>query len=198
MAKKVMAVMAVILLATCLLSGGCAAPDEDKVQSFKDMLKTSLNKNKEAAAPPQEAKQPVEETVVSAEQTQVKLYFWDDQMNKLVAEERNIAKVEGIARETLQELFKGPAKQGYSATVPRGTRLLDINIKPDGQCIIDISSEACGVASEKQEKTMVESITRTLGQFPAVKEVVVLVNGQSVDSIGGYIDVSKPLPVDPY
>ncbi len=99
----------------------------------------------------------------------------------------------GIARSTINELFKGPETPGYLSVVPEGTRLLDINVKPDGLCIVDMSHEARQVANKQQEEMMVMAIVNTIGQFPTVKEVTFRINGEPVQEIGGFMDLSQPI-----
>lgn len=192
MTKKFIMVMAMMLLAVCLLSGGCSKVDESKVNSWKDMLKipTSSEKttqNNEAVITP------TNESQTTTEKITVKLYFIDAKQNKLVAEERNIGKVEGIARETMQELFKGPSNSGYKAVVPVGTKLLDINVKPEGLCIVDLSGEASKISSQEQGELMIQAVANTLSQFPSIKEVSFLINGEKVNNLGGMVDIAGPV-----
>ena len=89
-------------------------------------------------------------------------------------------------------IAEGPPVESVQV-FPDGTRLRDINIKPDGLCIVDLSAEARGVVNKEQEKLMIYGIANTLNQFPSVKEVSFMINGEKVDSIGGYMDLSSPL-----
>ena len=41
---------------------------------------------------------------------------------------------------------------------------------------------------------MVNAILKTLGQFPTVSRVQILVDGQHIDSLGGLLGLSDPLP----
>ena len=79
---------------------------------------------------------------------------------------------------------------------PEGTKLLDINIKPEGVIIVDFNSKLTKLSSEHQERLAVYSIVNTLGQFPAVQEVQILINGDKLDTLAGHIDISKPLEPD--
>ncbi|MEA4924035.1 MAG: GerMN domain-containing protein [Syntrophomonadaceae bacterium] len=190
MTKKIVMVLALMIVAVCLLCGGCAKVDSS-LDSWKDIFKipTSTDKtgqNSDAqVTPANDAQEP-------AEMITIKLYFIDAQQPKLAAEERKIGKVEGIARQTMQELIKGPVDSGYTAVFPAGTRLLDINIKPDGLCIVDLSGEANQIDKE-QGRLMVQAVAHTLGQFSSVKEVSFLINGEKVTAIGGVVDVAQPV-----
>lgn len=139
----------------------------------------------------QQPEQAVEEE--PAKTVQVVLYFSDPSGNYLVAEKKTIPAVEGIARATIEELIKGP--EPYSQllpTIPAGTVLKDINIRPDGLARVDFSKEliANHAGGSLGENLTVYSIVNTLTQFPSVKQVQFLVEGQYVNTIAGHVDVS--------
>ncbi len=194
MRNTIIVILALVLLSICLLSGGCAKPDQAKIKEWQDLLKIPLDKEKAAKTEKTVLPSKNENSKSAGEQSlQINLYFADSSGNKLIVEERDITKVEGIARRTMEELLKGPANVEAVQVIPDGTRLLDINIKPDGLCIVDLSSEARGVMNEEQEKMMVYGVTNTLGQFPSIKKVSFMIDGQKVDRIGGYMNLSSPV-----
>ncbi len=197
MTNKLIISLAAVLLVVCLLSGGCSKVDESKIKAWKDMIKipTSAEKNtaseKNLLTPDQLSTEPTEKVIV-------KLYFEDSQQSKLVVEERSIGKVEGIARQTMQELLKGPSQTSMRSVFPNGTELLDINVKPGGLCIVDLSGEAQKVSDRNQAQLMVQAVAHTLGQFPTITEVSFLINGEKVSSLGGMVDIAKPVQADYY
>ncbi|HWQ74312.1 MAG TPA: GerMN domain-containing protein [Syntrophomonas sp.] len=187
-------ILAMVLLSVCLLSGGCSKPDQTTVKEWQDLLKFPTVKNQTEPKTDSDPSQPTEsKAVIPGESIQVSLYFGDANGKKLVQEDRNIVKVEGIARETLEELIKGPANVELTQVFPAGTQLLDINLKPDGLCIVDLSAEACNVSSRVQEELMVNAIAKTLGQYPTIQGIAFMVDGEKVDRIGGYVDLSAPI-----
>lgn len=194
MRNTMIAILALVLLSICILSGGCSKTNQAKIKEWQDLIKIPVDKEKAAKTEKSEQaeiKQPSKTS--SKENMPIQLYFADAKGKKLVVEEREIAKVEGIARKSMEELLKGPANVEAIKVIPDGTRLLDINIKPDGLCIVNLSSEARGVMNEDQEKLMVYAIANTLGQFPSIKEVSFMIDGQNVNSIGGYMELSVPV-----
>jgi Spore germination protein len=194
MAKKFVMVLAMLIVAVCLLCGGCSKVDSSSLNSWKDMFKipTSTDKTGQTG----DAKvTPANEQQDPAEMIAIKLYFIDSKQHQLAAEERKIGKVQGIARETMQELIKGPSGSEYIAVFPAGTRLLDINIKPDGLCIVDLSGEANKIDKETGS-LMVQAVARTLGQFASIKKVSFMINGESVTSLGGVVDVARPVQAE--
>lgn len=192
MTKKLIISLAAVLLVVCLLSGGCSKVDDSKIKAWKDMIKipTSTEKNAPSGKDPL---LPDEQSTNLTEQVKISLYFKDAQQSKLVVEERSIAKVEGIARQTMQELIKGPSQTNLRPVFPTGTKLLDINVKPEGLCIVDLSGEAKKVTNKDQAKLMVQAVANTLGQFPSISQVSFLINGEKVNSLGGMVDLAKPV-----
>lgn len=129
----------------------------------------------------------------------VQLFFGDAKGKTLAVERRVIPKVEGIGRATISELIKGPSKQsGLVATVPTGTTLLDINVRPDGLAIVDFSREIIDnhPGGATAENLTVYSVVNTLAQFPSVNRVQLLVEGQNVTTLVGHTDVSAALTPD--
>lgn len=194
MRNTVMVSLALILLSICLLSGGCAQPDQGKIKDWQDLLKIPAPGEKatpgDKTPPPSKDKNSLK---ADGKKLQVSLYFGDARSQKLVVEDRDIAKVEGIARETMEELLKGPANVEAVQLFPDGTRLLDINVKPDGLCVVDLSSEVRGVSSGVQEKLMIYAIANTLGQFPTINEISFRIDGENVTTIGGYMNLNNPI-----
>ena len=80
--------------------------------------------------------------------------------------------------------------------LPTGTKLLSLTIT-DGLATADFSRElkANFHGGDTEEAETVNSILRTLGQFPTVSKVQILVEGHRVDSLGGLLVISDPLPV---
>lgn len=127
----------------------------------------------------------------------VVLYFANDQ-GYLVAEQRDIPKVDGLARVTMQELAKGSqGGMGLLPTLPVGTQLRDINIR-DGLCIVDFTGEIKEnhAGGSIGELLTVYSIVNTLSQFASVQEVQILVNGQFVETLAGHVEINQPLSRD--
>ncbi|WP_054695430.1 GerMN domain-containing protein [Syntrophomonas palmitatica] len=200
MGKKAVIALAVLVLVICILSGGCKTPAEEKqrLESWKDLLKkaTEVDQTRTNRDEPKAKTNLQEVNTDTAEKTTIKLYFGDLNNHALAVETRNISKTEAIGRKTLAELIKGPRTAGLKPVFPAQTSLRDINIKPDGSCIIDLSSEATRVDNVRDEKIMVYAMANTLGQFPTVKEISFMVDGQKTDKLAGFMDLSQPVKPD--
>lgn len=81
--------------------------------------------------------------------------------------------------------------------LPKGTRLLSLNIDKTGLATADFSPEfeKNFPGGDTQEAQVINSVLQTLGQFPNVRNVQFLVDGKKVASLGGTQDLDDPLPV---
>lgn len=126
--------------------------------------------------------------------TTVVLYF-ADKNGSLVAFPKQIPKVAGIARRTVEELCQGPpADSELFPTIPPGARLKDINIK-NGLATVDFNQnlKSRHWGGSTGELLTVYSIVNTLTQFPSVEKVQILIEGERVQTLAGHLDISRPL-----
>jgi spore germination protein GerM len=127
----------------------------------------------------------------------VTLYFGAADGSGLVPEARDIeasdAPLESVKR-VLEALLAGPAGQGV-VLVPPAVKVRGVYI--DGKtAYIDFSREIIDdfAGGSTGEYLLIASIVQTVcGAFPGIQAVAILVGGEEVDSIGGHLDVSRPL-----
>lgn len=124
----------------------------------------------------------------------VVLYFADKNGDYLKAENRTLQMVPGLAKATVNELIKGPKGEGLSATMPKGTKINEIDIR-NGLCRIDLSKEFRDNhwGGSSGEILTVYSLVDTLTQFDTVEKVEILIDGQSVETLKGHMDLTAPV-----
>ncbi len=134
---------------------------------------------------------------IPSNQVEVLLYFADEQAQSLRGEKRRVSMTEGLARETINELIKGPTKSGYYATIPDGTRLLNISVS-DNVATVDFSKEFIDnhTGGSAGERMTVYSVVNTLTEFSTITKVLFLVEGQEVDTLAGHMDIGQPVGRD--
>jgi spore germination protein GerM len=131
----------------------------------------------------------------------VRLYFEAPDRDGLLPEEREVAFSADLPRQlrtVVEELAKG-STTGLVSTLPEGTRVLEVFVQARGVAWVDLSSEATtGLpGGSRAEMLTVYSIVNTIvTNFPAVSRVRIVVNDQPVTSLGGHVDLSRPLPPD--
>jgi spore germination protein GerM len=141
------------------------------------------------AGPPEAAK-PLPVRVVT-------LYFGSVDGTALVPEQLEIAASEKALdglRPVLEALVGGP-REGGVALFPDGTSVRGVYIT-DRTAYIDFSRELVEGFSggTSGEYLLVASVVQTVcANFPDLDSVRLLVEGKEVDTIGGHLNVSKPL-----
>ncbi len=101
-------------------------------------------------------------------------------------------------RTVVEELARGPAT-GLTATLPAGTRVLEVFVQAKGVAWVNLSAEAAGGlpgGSRAELLTVYSVVNSIVTNFPAVRRVRILVDDQPVASLGGHVDLSRPLPAD--
>ena len=128
------------------------------------------------------------------------LYFGVPGADTLVSEYRDVVVKDRPAdqvRAIYRELLAGPSK-GHVALFPEGTELLEAYWTDKGTLYLDWSKTLTqgfrgGTA---RERSLLASIVRTAGEnLPGVERVMILVEGEPAETIGGHFDVLSPLSV---
>lgn len=127
------------------------------------------------------------------------LYFQDDD-GFLVPVMRRIPWEEGIARVTLRNMIDSPELRasldttGLLPIIPSGTQINGMTINPDtGLCKVDFSTEIQNKESLKDEENLIKGVVYTLTEFPAVKEVQILVGGKEISVLKHGTKIDEPL-----
>ena len=119
----------------------------------------------------------------------MRLYeLWFTRDDALFVTWRPIPATEGIGRATLEELLAGPtgpeAQAGVVTTIPAETRLLGLNIE-HGRATVDLSSEFESGGGSASMFARLAQVVYTLTQFPTVKRVNFMLDGEPVDVFSG-------------
>ncbi|MEN6326200.1 MAG: GerMN domain-containing protein [Syntrophomonas sp.] len=192
MGRKIIIGLAVIILAVCLISGGCSSPATSS-KAWQDLIKLVPEKPKKQEVKTQQEVEAPAPKSPSGETVTIKLYFARSGEEELAVESRTVVKTQAIARKTMEELIKGPQSKEFLPVFPAGTALRDINIKTDGICVVDLNAKVRGIKSQQEEKLMVQAVSNSLGQFPTIEGVSFMIDGQMVESINGGVDLSTPV-----
>lgn len=112
---------------------------------------------------------------------EITLYFSNKEGIGLVAEKRNIDinSSASLERYIVEELIKGPMKEGLIATIPPETVVKDVSTK-DEVCQVDLSFDLKSkfFATPTSKYMMIYSIVDSLTELSDVKKVAFLVDGK--------------------
>lgn len=101
----------------------------------------------------------------------------------------------GLPENALRALIeRKPQSDKTADIVPKGTKVLGLKIASDGTAYADFSKE---IAKRDQgsynEFMLTGAIVNTLTEFPEIKQVQILVEGEKVITLGGHMDLEDPL-----
>ncbi|MGE5396493.1 MAG: GerMN domain-containing protein [Chitinophagales bacterium] len=128
----------------------------------------------------------------------VTLYFADKQVRYLVPETRTITAASSkIPANVVKELINGPRVSDTITTIPPETRVLSVSVV-NGVAKANFSKELITRhrGGQTAEKLTVYSIVDSLAKLPGINRVQFLVEGKTVISPLGDIDLSSPIRPD--
>ncbi len=131
------------------------------------------------------------------ETVRVTLFFPGADDARLRPEERDIARPAGPSaylRALFAELAKGPTKAGLTGALPDKVHLRNAFLLPEGQVVLDLAVDAGLAFGSDEEMTIVASLVDTVLQNVAdTTRVRILVNGEPAETLGGHVDLTRPL-----
>ena len=143
------------------------------------------------------------QTKIKTKTVYVNLYFLDPDSDYLIPEKRKVVFKKGDigtqAKIIVEELIKGP-KTNSVQTIPSGVIIKSIKIKKDGLAVIDFSRELSrnhpgGSLAEMQ--TIYSIVNSLLLNISSLKEVQILVDGNSRETLKGHLELGSPLQSNP-
>ncbi|HEX6971035.1 MAG TPA: GerMN domain-containing protein [Limnochordia bacterium] len=126
---------------------------------------------------------------------EVVLYFASPDAKRLVPQRRRVPRWRAHPRGALLELFAGPAAGSpLIATLPPDQRLLDFSLQ-GSVAVVDLGGElrTAAAAGTTGEALAVFSIVYTLTEWPQIRAVRILIDGEPVATLAGHLDLSMPL-----
>ncbi|HZI65046.1 MAG TPA: GerMN domain-containing protein [Thermoanaerobaculia bacterium] len=136
-------------------------------------------------------------TAVPVETVRVTLFFADAAQGKLHPEERDVPKPPGpgaYLRTLFEELARGPSRPGLVGVIPPRLQLRNGFLLANGEVVLDLAVDASLSFGSAEELSIVASLVDTVLQNVAnTRRVRILVNGEPVESLGGHVDLTRPL-----
>ena len=132
----------------------------------------------------------------------VLIYYPAARQQGLIGEPREIfmtATPGDRAKQILADLISGPATDEGLRALPPGTRLRQVFVLEDGTAYIDFSADLeHGLTGGTAEELLaIYSIVNSVSlNIPEIRRVGILINGRPVDSLGGHLDLRRPLLPD--
>ncbi len=128
----------------------------------------------------------------------VRLFFGDPLSYRMLTEERVVASGRDMTerlRICVRELASGPLIAG-APVLPSQTRLNEAFVDPWGLAYLDFNRAFLGQrrARPAEEWLVIASIVHTVtGNFPEIRRIRFMIDGQVITSLAGYIDLEEPV-----
>jgi germination protein M len=136
-------------------------------------------------------------TPVAAETVRITLLFPDRQDGKLRPEERDIPRPPGpgaFLKAIFAELQRGPRISTLFDPIPPKIQLRNAFLLPDGVAVLDLAVDSGLAFGSDDELAIVASLVDTTLQNVAdTSRVRILVNGEPAETLGGHLDLTRPL-----
>lgn len=194
------ALLALALVATLALAAACgggdAPPGEDAAPPDA-ADRADPDGAADAGAEPAKAAEPTSDPL---RPVRVQIYFPADDATELVGEDRDIfdtAAPGDRAKQILSDLIEGPRGGEAVSALPRGVRVRQVYVLDDGTAYADFSRELTdlapgGTAAELMTVyAIVNSLALNVGE---IRRVGILVDGHEIETLGGHLDLRRPLP----
>lgn len=127
------------------------------------------------------------------------LFFFDTNSLRLAGEERKLELPQDVTerlKQTIIELLTDSIS-GLYQTIPKGTLLYEVYVDEESTAYLDFSHHLKDghIGGTTSEALTVGAILRTVKvNFPEeIRKVQILIEGLETDTIGGHVDISKPL-----
>lgn len=127
------------------------------------------------------------------------LFFFDTNSLRLAGEERELELSQDVTerlKQTITELLNDSIS-GLYQTIPKGTLLYEVYVNEQSTAYLDFSRHLKDehIGGTTSEALTIAAILRTVKMnFPdEIRKVQILIEGLETDTIGGHVDISKPL-----
>jgi len=135
--------------------------------------------------------------VTAVQTVRVTIFFPGKDDEKLHAEERDIAKPAGASaylKALFAELKRGPTREALVAALPAKIALRGAYLPADGVAVLDLAMDPPPSFGSSEEVTIVAALVDTVLQNVAgTTRVRLLVNGEPAETLGGHVDLTRPL-----
>ena len=181
---KRMTSIAAILAAAAMLALAAGCGDEQK-PAQADSPPAQTAQTKDAEKPAQ----------VKPKEMQVNVYYPRNDGTGLIAVSRKVnTEKDDKYTAAMKSLLAGTKEKAQTNVIPKKAKLRSVTVK-DGVATVDFSKELEQNFSggSTGEEMLIGSIVNTLTDFPEVQKVQILIEGASVETLSGHMDLSEPL-----
>jgi spore germination protein GerM len=190
MMKKMKYILLVMMTLVLLVTAGC---DPNNEKGAVNGSSASVSGN--GAVPAGSAAVSSADKKETAKELNIKVYYPDDQGLKLIAVKRTIkTDAAGKYAAAIKSLLTGTKQKGQTTIIPKQAKLKSVKVKGD-TAYVDFSQDLVKhfTGGSTGEEMLVGSVVNTLTEFPEIKKVQILIEGNKVETLGGHVDLTMPI-----
>ncbi len=181
---------ACLMALTLLVTAGC---DQGQGTGNSSASSGTVTKVQEKQEPQAEKK---EEKKAQPQEFSINVYYPNADGTKLIAVKRKVKSTAAEDKYTaaVKSLMQGTKEKSQTSIIPKQAKLRSVKVE-GGVARVDFSQDLVKhfVGGSTGEEMLVGSIVNTLTEFPEVKQVQILIEGNSVETIAGHMDLSTPV-----
>jgi spore germination protein GerM len=137
--------------------------------------------------------------VVAVTEREVTLYFASENATQLVSTAGRIGCNDDLdcLRQTVEALIRGPQTDALPV-IPTAARLLNLRVEED-LAILDFDAAFVDghPGGSQGELLTVYALANSIAvNFPHLRQIQILINGEKVDTLKGHVDLRRPLLAD--
>lgn len=122
----------------------------------------------------------------------ITLFFYNNDVSALVPVNRQVNTDVSI-RTAVNELIRGPRRNSYLVRTLPGDVHIGVELNR-GILNLNLPGRLADAGSPAEMRGLIDSLLYTVSQFPEVKQVQFLVDGQKVSTLGGSVNISRLFP----
>lgn len=125
------------------------------------------------------------------------VYYASRDADRLVGERYWVEAGGSTPGRAVELLLKGPASPALVSPLPRGTRVLEVQVR-GGEAWVNFSEDILRLheGGTAGEVMTVYALVNTLTELEGIHRVGILVEGRPVESLVGHLDLAEPLARD--
>ena len=177
------AAVVVMMASLLLLTAGC----EETGKPGQQQKPSAATEN-----PAQKQNVTVPTTPPATTQTEVKLYFPNEEGDSLGSVKVSVP-VEDKYTAAAKELVAGTKEPGLTGIFPKGVKVLSVKVEGN-LATVDFSKELTHkfIGGSTGEQMLVSALVNTMTEFPEIERVLITVEGERIETIAGHLDTSEP------
>lgn len=189
-------ILCAMMLGILLVAGGCD-PQGEKVEMPSSSPSSSSGVLPSGSSASSSGSSGASTTKVQEKkEITVKVYYPNNDGTKLVAVSRKVTVSGGADKYTasMQSLLQGTSEKGQNTILPRQVKLRSVKVQ-DGVARVDFSGDIVKhfIGGSTGEEMLVASVVNTLTEFPEVTAVQILIDGHTVETLAGHMDLTAPI-----